>query len=254
MKYLYEKKIDTAYTTIDRSGRLGLVESMNINQDMITEFFGSVGSDNLVLRKKNNAAWVYTRTKLQIEQLPFWNTKTVAKSYVSSISPIRLDVDVVLNDEYKNPLFKAKTQMCAIDFEKRSLCKISDICFPKDLEVENSSVTDSYSKLNAEFTEEDFALEEKIYASDTDFTHHTNNTHYVKFIMNTFDTEFYDTKTITSFEIQFAKESTAGDAVRVYKKKTAENQFSFLIKNGEEIVVKAELNYADKAPVLPDWV
>ncbi|GEM_PF-1492004 len=253
MNYSYTKKIDTAYTSIDRSGRLGLVESMDINQDMITEFFGSIGSDNLVLRKQNNASWVYTRTKMQIVQLPFWNTKTIAKSYVSSKSPIRLDVDTLLCDENHHILFKAKTQMCAIDFVKRNLCKISDITFPSDLESETSAVSEQYSKLKTEFNEDDFVLEEKVYASDTDFSRHTNNTRYVKYLMNTFGIDFYDTKTITDFEIQFAKESTAGDVLRIYKKKSDGHQYDFMIKNGDEIVVKAELKYSDNPPVLPDY-
>ncbi len=248
MNYSYTKRFDTSYTSIDRSGRLGLVESLDINQDMITEFFGAIGSDNLVLRTKNNAAWVYTRTKMKIDGLPFWNTKTIAKSYVCSKSPIRLDIETVLTDEAENVLFTAKTQMCAIDFVKRSLCKISDITFPSDLDAEQPVLAEPFSKLNGIFTEDDFVLEEKIYASDTDFTRHTNNARYVKYLMNTFDADFYDTKTVAGFEIQFAKESTAGDVVRIYKKQTAAGRFDFLIKNGEEVIVKAELSYSDKAP------
>lgn len=99
MKYTYTKDFNTAYSSIDRSGRLGLVEFMNLNQDMITEFFGSIGSDNATLRTKNNAAWIYTRTKVKIIELPFWNTKTKAVSFVSSMSPIRVEIETDLYDE-----------------------------------------------------------------------------------------------------------------------------------------------------------
>ena len=252
MDYSYTKKLDTTYTSVDRSGRLGLVESMDINQDMITEFFASVGSDNLVLRRKSNAAWVYTRTKMKVEQLPFWKTRTIARSYVSSRSPVRLDVETVLADEGQNVLFRAKTQMCAIDFVRRSLCRIADLPFPADLDPSPSALEVPYSRFGTEFTEDDFALEERVYASDTDFTRHTNNTRYVKYLMDSFGTGFYDGKTVTGLEVQFVKESSAGDVLRVYKKRSGEHGYGFLIKNRDEPVVRAELSYSDRAAVLPE--
>lgn len=247
MIYEYKKSFNTPYTSIDRSGKLGLVESMDLNQDMITEFYGSIGSDNKILRQNDNAAWIYTRTKMVIKELPFWNTKTEAKSYISALSPIRMSAEVQLNDESGKLLFAAKTEMCAIDFVERKIRKVDTLTFPKDLEASPTLIEEGFGKLAADFTEDDFVLEEKVYASDTDFTHHTNNTHYVKFLMNTFDTDFYDTKSITDFEIQFAKESAENDILRIYKKATAENEFAFQIKRGDEVIVKAFMRYSNQA-------
>ena len=124
MQYRYEKKFDTSYSTIDRTGRLGLVELMNINQDMCTEFFGSIKSDNKILREKNNAAWLYTRTKVKTGELPFWNTKTHAVTFISNISPIRIEIETDMHDDRNNLVFAAKTELCAIDFTERKLRKI----------------------------------------------------------------------------------------------------------------------------------
>lgn len=245
MKYEYKKEFNTPYSSVDRSGYLGLVESMNINQDMITEFLGYLKSDNKTLRATDNAAWVYTRTKLHSAKRAFWNTKTCAKSFVSSKSAIKLDIETDLRDDSGDVVFVAKTEMCAIDFSERKLRKIDSLSFPKDLEVQESGIGRAYSKLNCEFTENDFCFETKVFASDTDFTHHTNNAHYTKYLMNTFSSDFYDTKVITDFEIQFSKETVENDIVRIYKKQTAENEFSFLIKCNEIVIVKALLKYSD---------
>lgn len=245
MKYTYSKNYDTSYSFIDRSGRLGLVELMNLNQDMITEFFGSIGSDNAILRAKNNAAWIYTRTKVKMNELPFWNTKTKAVTFVSSMTPIRLEIETDLFDENENLLFAAKTEMCAIDFVERKIRKIDTLEFPKDMVVLSSNITEPFAKMKTEFVPSDFIYSQKVFASDTDFTNHTNNARYVKFLMNTFDANFYEQKTITDFEIQFAKESNEGNVLDILKKESSDHEFSFSIKNGEEVVVKAVMIYND---------
>lgn len=239
MQYTYTKNFNTSYSSIDRTGKLGLVELMSLNQEMITEFYGSVGSDNLILREKCNAAWIYTRTKVKINSLPAWNTKTKAVTFVSSMSPIRMEVETDLLDEDNNLLFAAKTEMCAIDFEQRRLRKIDTLEFPKDVETMPSNIPEAFSKNKTQFESEDLIYSQKVYASDTDFTDHTNNVRYVKFLMNTFDTSFYDERQVTDFEIQFAKESKQDDILDVYRKETNSDEYSFLIKNGDEIIIKA---------------
>lgn len=136
-----------------------------------------------------------------MNELPFWNTKTKAVAFVSSLSPIRLEVETDLFDENDKLLFAAKTEMCAIDFVERKIRKISTLEFPKDMEVAPSNINEPFSKMKTEFEFSDLIYSQKIYASDTDFTNHTNNVRYVKFLMNTFDSTFYDKKSITDFDI-----------------------------------------------------
>ncbi len=233
---------------IDMSGRLGLVECLDLNQDMITEFFGSVGSDNRILRKENNAAWIYTRTKFHIEDLPFWNTRTEARTFVSAKSPIRLTLETALRGEGGKILFAAKTEMCAIDFAERKIRPIGTLTFPTDLEAEPSLVEAPFEKLKTDFCEDDFVYEEKVYACDMDFTRHTNNTRYLKYLMNTFPQEFFTEKSVTDLDILFAKESSAGSLLRIYKKDLGENTIAFQICSEGEAVVKALLKFSDTAP------
>ena len=180
-----------------------------------------------------------------MNELPFWNTKTKAVAFVSSLSPIRLEVETDLFDENDKLLFAAKTEMGAIDFVERKIRKISTLEFPKDMEVAPSNINEPFSKMKTEFESSDLIYSQKIYASDTDFTNHTNNVRYVKFLMNTFDSTFYDKKSITDFDIQFIKESKEGDILNVFKKEGGDHEFIFSIKNGEEAVAMAVMVYND---------
>lgn len=243
MKYIYSRDYTITYSYVDRTGRLGILEFLNINQDMITSFCGYIGSDNPTIKAKNNAAWLYTRIKVKVNELPFWNTKTKAVAFVTSKSPIRMTVETNLFNENDELLVVARTEMCVIDLELRKIRKIDSVEFPSDLEVMDSNFEEGFSKMNDEFTSQDLIYSQKVFASDTDFTHHTNNVRYVKFIMNTFEESFYDEKKVKGFEIQYAKETRANDSLDVLRKETSDTEYSFLIKTGDEAAVKAKLWY-----------
>jgi len=245
MIHEYKKEFSIAYSTVDRTGNLGLVELMNLNQDTITEFCGSLKSDNKTLRDKFNAAWIYTRIKAKIKALPFWNTKVHTKTFICSKSPVRMEVETNVYDSENNLLAALKTEMCVIDFNARKICPLAHIDFPKEIETSPSNITEPFAKFKTEFEENDCVYSQKIFASDTDFTNHTNNVRYVKYIMNTFDSDFYDTKKITDFEIIFSKESVAGDNLKIFKKESAAGEFCFEILKDTDVNARAVLKYSE---------
>lgn len=161
------------------------------------------------------------------------------------ISPIRLDVETDFLDEQNNLLFAAKTEMCAIDFTERKIRKIDTLEFPKDLETGHSNFNEPYAKMKTEFEAADMIYSQRVFASDVDFTEHTNNVRYVKFLMNTLDKEFYTHKKATGFEIQFLKESRDGDILDAFRKETNEQECSFEIRKADECIIKAVLNYTE---------
>lgn len=62
--------------------------------------------------------------------------------------------------------------------------------------------------------------------------------------MNTFNSEFYDTKKITDFEIIFSKESVAGDNLKIFKKESAAGEFCFEILKDTDVNARAVLKYS----------
>lgn len=249
MIYEYKKDFNISYSTVDRSGKLGLVELMNLNQDMITEYLGSIKSDNKTLREKYSAAWIYTRTKAKLIDLPFWNTKTQAKTFLCSKSPIRIELETDIFDEKEKLLCALKTEMCAIDFEARKICPLAKIEFPEEMETGASNIPEPFDRMKFSFEDSDTAYSQKVFASDTDFTNHTNNARYVKYLMNTFEKDFYDSETVTGFEIAFSKESQSGDELQIWKKENESNEFVFQITKTGETVVKAALQFSDEVKV-----
>lgn len=245
MKYTYSKDIIISYSLVDRTGKLGLFELMNLTQDMVTEFCGSLGSDNGTLKEQNNAAWVYTRAKVKINSLPFWNAKAKAVIYISSLSSIRMELETDLYDENENVFAIIKAEMCAIDLTERRVRKIDSLTFPEDVEVVPSDFSEPYTRIKNEFDSAKLIYSQRVFAGDTDYSKHTNNAQYVKYIMNSMDASFYDEKKITDFEIQYVKESRDLDILDVVREQVDEGQYCFAIKKEDQIVIKALMKYVD---------
>ena len=72
MKREYVKKHTMTYTELDTKLQMNLVSSLNLPQNTVTEYFGSFASDNIRLKKNNNAIWVVTKTKVHYNKYPKW--------------------------------------------------------------------------------------------------------------------------------------------------------------------------------------
>ena len=76
--------------------------------------------------------------------------------------------------------------------------------------------------------------------TDIDFTNHVNNASYVRFILNTFKSDFFVKKNVTDLDIQYINECREGDFINIYKKQF-DNNFNFIITNGDKIIITANV-------------
>lgn len=250
MNYEYKKRHSITYTEVNFKGEIDIISSFNLVQNMMTEYFESFESDNVRLKRNNNAIWVVTKTKLHFNKYPIWKDKVEARGFTTKIKPIRIEIETDFNNDKQEPLFSSKQECCVIDLTSRALRKVDTVDYPKDMETSQGFFEGDFSKLAEVFTEKDFVYEQKIYSSDIDFSQHTNNVAYVKYIMNTINCDFFNTYKITDFEIHYIKETKEEHTLKVYKKEI-ENSMEFLIKEGENEVVRAKIDYAiDENPFM----
>ena len=62
------------------------------------------------------------------------------------------------------------------------------------------------------------------------------------YILNTFPSKFFAEHSVDDFEIHYLHETIEGDLLSVYKKES-ENSAEFLIKSGDNEVVRAKLTF-----------
>ena len=241
-KYIYNKNYVINFTEVGEDAKLNLTSAINLAQNMTGEYFESFGSDNLTLRKKDNAAWVLTKTKVHFEKHPSWKDKVKCTSYTTEIRPARVELETLFKDDKSNLLFIVKHEICPIDVATRKIKKVQDITYPDDVEAHEEALKEKFLRLKESFEEKDKVLTQKVHSTDIDFIGHVNNAVYVRYIMSTFDCKFLKEHKITEFEIHYLHECKEKDNLKIYRKEN-ENKIEFLIKNGEIEAIKAFLAY-----------
>lgn len=242
MENEYKRKFFIGYSNCDRKVNLSVLNSLYLIQDMMTEYFGFLKSDNIILKSENNAIWVLAKTKVHFNKYPKWRDLIEGTVFTTGIKPIRVETEAQFKDKDNNVLFYANQETCVIDLTDRKIRKINTVNYPADIQIKEGINKEKYLRLNTEFTEADKVYEQIIHSSDIDFSYHTNNVSYVKYIINSLNSDFIDSHKITDFEIHYINESKEGQKLTIYKK-IKDDEIEFLIKEETREIARANLKY-----------
>ncbi len=242
MKYTCEKEFSLNYTGLDNNAELNTLYAIELAQNLMTEYFGTFKSDNLRIKKQDNALWVLSKTKVKFFNKAVWLDKLFAKGYTIKNTALRTYIESVFYNQDNRLVFVALQENAVIDLTTRKIRKISSVSYPSDMEYENPAKELIFEKLMTDFSESDFVYNQKTYYTDIDFSNHTNNAVYIRHILNTFPSKFFTEHTVDDFEIHYLHETVEGDLLSVYKKEN-ENSVDFLIKYGDNEVVRAKLTF-----------
>ena len=242
MENEYKRKFFIGYSNCDRKVNLSVLNSLFLIQDMMTEYFGFLKSDNIILKSENNAIWVLAKTKVHFNKYPKWRDLIEGTVFTTGIKPIRVETEAQFKDKDNNVLFYANQETCVIDLTDRKIRKINTVNYPTGVQIKEGINKEKYLRLNIEFTEADKVYEQKIHSTDIDFSYHTNNVSYVKYILNSLNSDFIDSHKITDFEVHYINESKEGQKLSIYKK-IKDNEIEFLIKEENREIARANLKY-----------
>ena len=242
MLYKFNRHFDISYSRVDSFLKLGPIEAFNMAQEMNTEYFKSFGSDNAFLRKKDNAAWVITKTKLSFINSTDWGDSLEAVSSTTLSKGFKTEIQTVFrNNEKVN--FVAKQEMCVIDVDKRVPVRLESISYPKDMECDLPAVDVSFFRLKDCLGEDCLVYNDHFRFSDIDYSQHVNNVAYVHYLVDALGRAFFETNVITDFEVQYLHECFEGQAFKVYKKVTSEGCVDLEIRCGDISCIKARILY-----------
>lgn len=89
MENEYKRKFFIGYSNCDRKVNLSVLNSLYLIQDMMTEYFGFLKSDNIILKSENNAIWVLAKTKVHFNKYPKWRDLIEGTVFTTGIKPIQ---------------------------------------------------------------------------------------------------------------------------------------------------------------------
>ncbi|MDE6274981.1 MAG: hypothetical protein K2M75_00365 [Clostridia bacterium] len=224
---------------VGTDGNLSIVGSFQIIQDAVTELAGMLKIDGGTLRDKYNALWVFTKTRAKFFKKIGWNKELAITSYISFISNAKIHINVVLKDDYGEVVLFSKTEMCALDIETQRIRKTSSVGVEQSmLERANDTIDIAFTK----FAEVELPTVEQVIVKSTniDFSRHTNNTEYIRLVMDTYSVEEMENKVIKEFEILYANQSFEKDILDI-RKANVDNKDLVLIEKNGQAVAKCEI-------------
>lgn len=219
---------------------LSIIGCFHIIQDAITEMFGLNKIDGVTIKQNYNAFWVFTKTRVKfVKNIP-WNSKITVNCYISNISTARMNVDVEIKNENNELAIHSKTEICALDVDTLRIKKLSTLGVNETLLTNNVNDEIAFTK----FDELDLPIIEKVQIKSTniDFSHHTNNSEYVRLIMNTYSVKQIESKQIKEIEILYVSQSYENDILDI-KKTSFKNKDIIVIEKANKPVVKCEIVY-----------
>ncbi|MCD8293646.1 MAG: thioesterase [Clostridia bacterium] len=243
MEDVYAREMVVRYTDIDRYGRLAVMEVPMITQDMLTEYYGTLGADNGTMKGKCNAAWVITKMKLRFGKLPVWMGRMTVSACMIKKDGIRMVVEIKATDEDGNMVFTGDFENCAIDLSARRIRRISTTCIQENVRLYEGDA--SFDKIPGEFADTDLVSELAVNWYDIDFTRHTNNTRYIDYLLRTMDPAYLTAKRITGLDVNFMKESREGDLLAIYRRTDGDTASFQIRKDGAEIL-RARVCFTDE--------
>ncbi|MBQ0070975.1 MAG: hypothetical protein KBS81_03835 [Spirochaetales bacterium] len=241
MLYTYQKDFDVSYSSSYANLTLSLERAIEMIQDAMTWYFASFGGDNRTVLQKDKAVWVISKTRVLFHQaLPEWCETLHSETYTTQVRMLAVKCESAFSNGKGEPLFTSQIEACPIDMEKRRIKKVSEVTYPKDMETKESIFTTDYERLVEEFHEEDLIYRSRVRTTDVDMSNHTNNSVYVRWLMDALTLEEIKYFAPKSFEINYRKEVLLGEDYSVYAKRK-ENAIHFLIANSEKEIARALL-------------
>jgi len=195
--------------------------------------------DGVTLRQNYNAMWVIVKNRIKFFGEPKWGDKITIESFVTQKSLVKICVDVVIKNSKKEILYYSKVEFCVLDIKTSKIKKLNSIG-ADILKVEKPKFSIDFSR----FDEEKSKLIEKIKVKSTnlDFSNHTNNVEYVRFLINSYSLEEIFDRKINEIEINYISQSFEKDELLLYKLQEKNKDYIF-IKKGKQLVVKSEITF-----------
>ena len=240
LQHKNELLIPASYT--DAHAQLTTVGAFTLMQDIAGEHAERMGVGFKALLDNSSAFWVIARTRLKLIRpariyepvtLTTWPSKPAGAICIRNYE---------LTSDAGETLFLGKNEWVVMDAVTHRVRRLSTTCYPIDAEYSDRiALPEPFSRFDEQPAPEHYAYTHRLRYSDTDHVRHTNNVSYVRILLDSLSSDFFEENIITDFEIKYIHESREGDDIAVYRIPTQEGCMLFG-KNAEgEIIVSAKL-------------
>jgi acyl-ACP thioesterase len=196
------------------NGYLKYTELCNLLQ-LTAAAHSEIGGISFSDMQEFNQAWVLSRMRVEITELPKWKDIVTVKTWINTLENSRsvraLELYVngkkIVGSETFWAVFNTKTrrpEALALPFEHFVL-------YP-----ENKATEKTFSKININHDTE-IVFEKTVSLSDLDIVNHVNNVKYLEWCLDFVEEKLILNQKIKSFEMNFLKELSLKDQVVIHE-------------------------------------
>jgi acyl-ACP thioesterase len=222
----------------DVHGRLGLSGALALVQDNMCEFFRMLKCDGFIMEPQIHCFWVVTKTNIKLLDSVDWLENITVKTYLSKKTNVRLNLTTEITKKDGCVLAVCHQEICAMGSVDRKIRLVKDTFFPTDIDVVDDDFT--FNKIDECNLEQMECRDVEVKFSNIDFCMHTNNLEYVKFMLDCYPLDFWQSCKVVEFDIQYISESRCGDLLKVYTS-VNNDKCCFVVSNKDNTITKGQM-------------
>lgn len=236
---ILSKDWEINFTQCTPNGYLKYTDLCNLLQ-LTAATHSEIGGISFTDMQEFNQAWVLSRMRVEITELPKWRDIVTVKTWINSLENSR---SVRALEMYVNgkKIVGSETFWAVFNTEAR---RPEALALPFDhfeLYPNDKATLESFSKINLTH-DKDIVFERTVFLSDLDIVNHANNVKYLEWCMDLVDEKLILNQKIKSFEMNFLKELSLRDKVIIHES-SVENAMVFSITKEDKTSFALQLNW-----------
>lgn len=236
---ILSKDWEINFTQCAPNGYLKYTELCNLLQ-LTAAAHSEIGGISFSDMQEFNQAWVLSRMRVEIIELPKWRDTVTVKTWINSLENSR---SVRALEMYVNgkKIVGSETFWAVFNTEKR---RPETLALPYEhfeLYPDTKATVETFSKINITH-EKEMLFERTVCLSDLDIVNHANNVKYFEWCLDLVDEKLILNQQIESFEMNFLKELSLKDKVSIHENINESNTI-FSITKEDKTSFALQLNW-----------
>lgn len=223
---------------IDANANLSVAGAFRLVENAVTELMGQLRIDGLTVKRLYGAMWVFSKNRVKFLSSLGWGEDFYIESFITNCSPARLTIETAVKNGQDEIAAYAKTELCALDSQTGKIKKTSEVGVDGSVEKMPPLSEIGFAKFGD--MPKAFVETVKVRSTDIDFSRHTNNVEYVRFLLDTYSVEELLTRPVKEIEVCYISQSFENDELQIYKSPDGGKDTLLILKHDKQ-VVKCEI-------------
>lgn len=235
---IYNKCGSVGSDMIDAGTNLSVTGAFRIIENAVTEMMAQLKIDGITVKKLYNAMWVFTKNRIKFLKPLAWGELFTVDCFITGFSLVKLNVETAIKNAQNEIIAYSKVELCALDLETGRIRKTSTVGLDDSFERHPSLTEVEFTR----FDDAELPLIESVTVRSTniDFSRHTNNVEYLRFVLNTYTVQELLDRPVKEIEVCYINQSYENDELQVYKSTNA-NADTIAIRKQDKTIIKCEI-------------